>query len=129
MVARLIKAKKTIAFVKKIYLNCAESVLKIIESIENHFHISINRDDNAVHPEYMFQKCYWLMINSLKRETTIKLTPFRGLRSANYQICDKLKLLLDRTKANATIWTQSALETLKGVTQPDIKLWPSPLCL
>ena len=62
------------------------------------------------------------MISSLKRETTIKLTPFRGLRSNNYQICDKLKLLLGRTKANATIWTQSALETLKGVTQPDIKL-------
>ena len=74
----------------------------------------------------------------MKRKTTIKLTPFSEWEphSTNCQICNKVKLLwkriigtqkleskkvlLGRTKANTNIWTQSALENLKEITQPDL---------
>ena len=46
------------------------------DNIENHFYFNINIDDNALHPECMYQKCYLLMTSSTKRKTTIKLTPF-----------------------------------------------------
>ena len=74
----------------------------------------------------------------MKRKTTIKLTPFTGcdlLHNTNCQICNKVKLLqkgiigtqklksqkicLGRTNTNTNIWTQSALETSKEITQPD----------
>ena len=91
-----------------------------------------------LHPEYMCQKCYLLMTSSMKRKTTIKLTPFNEWdpHSTNCQICNKMKLLqkgiigtqklktqkipLGRTKASTNIWTQSALENLKEITLPDL---------
>ena len=68
---------------------------KYTESIENHLYINIKIYDNVLYPEYMSQKCHLLMTLSMKRKTTIKLTPFRGLdpHSTNCQICDKMKLL------------------------------------
>ena len=70
-------------------------VKKYTDSIENHFYININIDDNALHPEYICQKCYLLMTSSMKWKTTIKLTPFTewDLYSTNCQICNKVKLL------------------------------------
>ena len=69
----------------------------------------------------------------MKRKTTIKLIPFTkwDLHSTNCQICNKVKLLqkgvtgvkkipLGRTKANANIWKQSALENLKEIIQPNL---------
>ena len=87
MVAQLIKTKKTTVFIIKIWQNCVESVAtwqgrkkfevkKYTDSIESHFYIKINIDNNALHPEYMCQKCYLLMNSSMKLNTTIKLTPF-----------------------------------------------------
>ena len=102
------------------------------------FYININIDDNALHPEYLCQKCYLLMTSSMKWKTTIKLTPFSEWdpHSTNCQVYNKAKLLqngitetqklesknipLGRTKANTNIWTQSALENLKEITQPDL---------
>ena len=68
---------------------------KYTESIENHLYINIKIYDNVLYPEYMSQKCHLLMTLSMKRKTTIKLTPFRGWdpHSTNCQICDKMKLL------------------------------------
>ena len=92
-------------------------------SIENHFYININIDNNGLNPEYMCQKCYLLMTSSTKRKTTIKLTPFNEWNpdSTNCQICNKVNLLqkriigtqklktkkipLGRTKASTNIWT------------------------
>ena len=70
-------------------------VKKYTGSIENYFYININIDDSALHPECMCQKCYLLMIGSMKRKATIKLTPFRGWdpHSTNCKICNKVKLL------------------------------------
>ena len=73
----------------------------------------------------------------MKKKTTINLTQFSEWdpHSTNCQICNKVKLLqkwiigtqklklqkitLGRTKANTNIWTQSALENLNQITQPD----------
>ena len=111
-------------------------VNKYTDSIRNHFYINISIDDNALHPEHMCQKCYLLM-TSVKRKTTINLTPFTewDQHSTHCQICSKVKLLqkgvigtqnlalkqipLGRTKANTNTWTQSALENLKEITQLD----------
>ena len=70
-------------------------VKKYTDSTENHFNLNINIDDNAVHPEYICQKCYLLMTSSMKRKTSIKLTPFSEWDpySTNCQICNKVKLL------------------------------------
>ena len=113
-------------------------VKKYTDSIENRFYININIDNNALHPKYMCQKCYLLMTSSMKRKTTIKLTPLKECypHSTNCQICNKVKLLqkgiigtqklktqkipLGRTKASTNIWTQSALENLKEITLPDL---------
>ena len=74
----------------------------------------------------------------MKWKTIMKLTPFTewDLYSTNCQTCNKVKLLqkgiigpqklepkkkpLGRTKANTNIWTQSALENMKEITQPDL---------
>ena len=113
-------------------------VKKYTGSIENHFYININIDDNDLHPEYVYQKCYLLMTSSIERKTTIKLKPFIEWdpHSTNCRICNKVKLLqegiigtqkleskkilLGRSKANANIWKQSALGNLKETTQPDL---------
>ena len=113
-------------------------VKKYTDSIENHFYININIVNNALHPEYMCQKCYLLMTSSMKQKTTIKFTLFNewDLHSTNCQICNKVKLLqkriigteklktqkipLGRTKASTNIWAQSALENLEEITLPDI---------
>ena len=70
-------------------------VKKYTDSIENHFYININIDNNALRPEYMCQKCYLLMTSSMKRKTTMKLTPFNEWdpHSTNCHICNKVKLL------------------------------------
>ena len=113
-------------------------VKKHTDSIENRFYININIDNNALDPKYMCQKCYLLMTSSMKRKTTIKLTPFNEWdpHSTNCEICNKVKLLqkgiigtqklktqkipLARTKARTNIWTQSTLENLKKTTPPDL---------
>ena len=74
----------------------------------------------------------------MKRKTTIKLTLFSKWdpQMINCRICNKMKLLkkgvtdtqklepnktpLGRTKANINIWTQSALESLKEIIEPDL---------
>ena len=134
--------QKNLAKLRRICCNMVEKkkyqVKKYTDSIENHFYININIDNNALHPEYMCQKCYLLMSSSIKRKTTIKLTPFNEWEphSTNWQICNKMKLLqkgiigtqklktqkipLGRTKASTNIWTQSALENLKEITLPDL---------
>ena len=69
MVAQLIKTKKTTVFIRKIWQNCVEAVAtwqgrkKYTDSIESHFSININIDNNALHPEYM------LFINDQFNET------------------------------------------------------------
>ena len=70
-------------------------VKKYTYSIENHFYININTDNNPLHPECMCQKCYLLVTSSTKRKTTIKLTPFNewDTHGTNCQICNKVKLL------------------------------------
>ena len=100
---------------------------KYTDSIENHFYININIDDNALYPVYLCQKCYLLMTSSKKRKTTIKLTLFSEWDPyiISCQICNKVKLLqkgiietqklksqqlpLGRTKANTNILTQSKI--------------------
>ena len=42
---------------------------KYTDSIENHFYICINIDDNVVHSEY---------VSKMKRKTTMKITPLGG---------------------------------------------------
>ena len=120
-------------------------VKRYTDSIENNFYININIDGISLDPEYMCQKCYSLVTSSMKRKTTIKLTPFSECdpHSTNCQIYNKVKLLqkwiigtqklktqkipLGKTKANTNICTQSALENLKETTQPD--LLPNKLTL
>ena len=141
MAAQLIKTKKKTELCRiccNIIGKKKYDVKKYTDSIENYFCININIDNNALHPKYMCQKCYLLMNSSMKRKTTIKLTPFNEWdpHSTNCQICNKVKLLqkgiigtqklktqkipLGRTKASTNIWTQSALENLKEITLPDL---------
>ena len=74
----------------------------------------------------------------MKQKTTIKLTLFSRWdpQIINCRICNKMKLLqkgiietqklepnktpLGRTKATTNIWTQSALESLKEIIEPDL---------
>ena len=53
-------------------------VKKYTDSIENHFVVNINLDDNALYPEYICQKCYVLITSSRKWKTIIKLKPYYG---------------------------------------------------
>ena len=141
MVAQLVKTKKKTELCR-ICCNMVGKkkydVKKYTDSIENHFYININIDNNTLHPEYMCQKCYLLMNSSMKLNTTIKLAPFNEWdpHSTNCQICNKVKLLqkgiietqklktqeipLGRTKASTNIWTQSPLENFKEITLPDL---------
>ena len=70
-------------------------VKRYTDSIENNFYININIDGISLDPEYMCQKCYSLVTSSMKRKTTIKLTPFSECdpHSTNCQIYNKVKLL------------------------------------
>ena len=94
MVAQLVKTKKKTELCR-ICCNMVGKkkydVKKYTDSIENHFYININIDNNALHPEYSCQKCYLLMNSSMKRKTTIKLTPFNewGPHSTNAKFAIK----------------------------------------
>ena len=60
MVAQLVKTKKKTELCR-ICCNMVGKkkydVKKYTDSIENHFYININKDNNALHPEYTCQKC------------------------------------------------------------------------
>ena len=140
MAAQLVKTKKKTELCRiccNIIGNKNYDVKKYTDSIENYFYININIDNNALHPEDMCQRCYLLMHSSMKRKTTIKLTPFDEWDPhTNCHICNKVKLLQKRIigakklktqkgplgkPITSTInWSKAALESLKEITLPDL---------